>query len=429
MAWVVRARRGCAAAERRIDRAGIDARRTSLSIPTGWAILALIAPFGGGWWWAQNMGGREPSEREWSAYRDAFELLRDHGDRAASPAQPLVRARHAPARRRRLRRDADALARADRKRIPPRRARARARAPRHAATASSPPRSTASSSGPCAKGRRRSRASARRWLIATAPVLLTITFVRLRRCGSLARAVRFARGGFGLRITAPFWGSYWREREYLADQYAARLGQAEELADFLEIHALIHDHPVPLIWLTEHTHPPTELRIDRLRKAGEQILAVAPGPEPVKAAPAGPPAAGPDGPALTEPDPSAERVTQVGRDGPADLRRGRRIDMSVGKPRGLIAGAPGGLRARAGRLLGRRGDHRGRGVHAAARRQGRRASCSGCRTRGCSRRRGWGGYPHHRLGHYVRFNPHDLESWLQETRSGPHVEGRRARIE
>ena len=59
--------------------------------------------------------------------------------------------------------------------------------------------------------------------------------------------------------------SYWREREYTADQYAAALGQAEELADFLEIHALIHDHPVPLIWLTEHTHPPTELRIDKLR--------------------------------------------------------------------------------------------------------------------------------------------------------------------
>jgi hypothetical protein len=44
-----------------------------------------------------------------------------------------------------------------------------------------------------------------------------------------------------------------------------KLGQAEELADFLENHALIYDHPVPYIWLTEHTHPPVELRIDRLR--------------------------------------------------------------------------------------------------------------------------------------------------------------------
>jgi Zn-dependent protease with chaperone function len=67
------------------------------------------------------------------------------------------------------------------------------------------------------------------------------------------------------------WGSYWREREYLADGYAASVGQAHELADFLELHALVHDHPVPFIWLTEHTHPPTELRIDRLREAAHPI--------------------------------------------------------------------------------------------------------------------------------------------------------------
>ena len=36
-------------------------------IPTAWALLALVTPFGGGWW-AQNLGGREPSERERIAY-------------------------------------------------------------------------------------------------------------------------------------------------------------------------------------------------------------------------------------------------------------------------------------------------------------------------------------------------------------------------
>lgn len=30
-----------------------------------------------------------------------------------------------------------------------------------------------------------------------------------------------------------------------------------------------------------------------------------------------------------------------------------------------------------------------------------------------------GQIPHHRLGHYVRFNPEDLREWLQETRSTP----------
>ena len=273
-------------------------------VPTGWAILALIAPFGGGWWWAQNMGGREPSAKEWSAFRDAFELLRDHGDGelrlpsrwfVLDTPQPdaavcgetlmlsrgLIESEFLPAV---LAHELGHLATSDGKltaainRLVLRPVREK-------------PDAQPRQRGPVAVG--------------TAPVLLTITFF-----GGLLwlvrASVRFARGGFGLRITAPFWGSYWREREYLADQHAAQLGQAEELADFLEIHALIHDHPVPLIWLTEHTHPPTELRIDRLRKAGEQIHAVAPGPEPVKAAPAGPPAAGPDGPALTEPDPSAE---------------------------------------------------------------------------------------------------------------------------
>jgi excisionase family DNA binding protein len=30
-----------------------------------------------------------------------------------------------------------------------------------------------------------------------------------------------------------------------------------------------------------------------------------------------------------------------------------------------------------------------------------------------------GRIPHHRLGHYVRFNPEDLANWLADTRSGP----------
>jgi hypothetical protein len=43
------------------------------------------------------------------------------------------------------------------------------------------------------------------------------------------------------------------------------------------------------------------------RRPPQHALPVAPGAEPVKAAPAGPPTAGPDGPTLTEPTPSAER--------------------------------------------------------------------------------------------------------------------------
>ncbi|MGA2322126.1 MAG: helix-turn-helix domain-containing protein [Solirubrobacteraceae bacterium] len=39
--------------------------------------------------------------------------------------------------------------------------------------------------------------------------------------------------------------------------------------------------------------------------------------------------------------------------------------------------------------------------------------------------------PHHRLGHYVRFNPEDLQEWLKETRSMPHdghFQARRRRL-
>lgn len=38
-----------------------------------------------------------------------------------------------------------------------------------------------------------------------------------------------------------------------------------------------------------------------------------------------------------------------------------------------------------------------------------------------------GRIPHHRLGHYVRFNPDDLKDWLQETRSMPAAYGSRRR--
>jgi Zn-dependent protease with chaperone function len=101
-------------------------------------------------------------------------------------------------------------------------------------------------------------------LMASDRVALGITLFGLL-AWTIRKIIRFAKGGLGLRLTAPAWGAYWREREYTADQYAAQLGQVEDLADFLETHALIHDHPVPFIWLTEHSHPPTELRIDKLR--------------------------------------------------------------------------------------------------------------------------------------------------------------------
>jgi Zn-dependent protease with chaperone function len=280
-------------------------------IPTGWSLLALITPFGGGWWWGQNLGGRDPSERERSAYHDALQLLGHHvTDRVRLPSFWFVLDTPQP----------DAAVCGDTLML----SRGLLESEYLPAVLAHELGHLNSSDGkltaainrliinPLPKTRERATRKGGVVVLGSDRVLLTVTlfgaFLWLIR-----KTIGFAKGGLGLRITAAFWGSYWREREYTADQYAAQLGQAEELADFLEIHALIHDHPVPLIWLTEHTHPPTELRIDRLRKASHQRVAVAPGSEPVKAAPAGPPAAGPDGPALTEPDPSASHLS--GRQG------------------------------------------------------------------------------------------------------------------
>ena len=237
-------------------------------IPTGWSILALLTPYGGGWWWLTNMGGRQPSEREQAAYQDAIQLLQANsvlslrlpslwfvvdepqpdaavGGETLMLSRGMLENEYLPAV---LAHELGHLATSDGK-------------------------LTAAINrliiNPLPKLRPKSERQGNLVILAGNNLLLTVTLF-----GALlwaARSViRFACGGLGLRITAPFWGSYWREREYVADQHAASLGQAEELADFLEVHALIHDHPVPFIWLTEHTHPPTELRIDRLRKTSQQ---------------------------------------------------------------------------------------------------------------------------------------------------------------
>jgi Zn-dependent protease with chaperone function len=71
-------------------------------------------------------------------------------------------------------------------------------------------------------------------------------------------------GALGVWLTRTPWAAYWRAREFQADQYAARLGQGQALARFLDTNALEDDLPIPFMWLSEHSHPWTEHRIDRL---------------------------------------------------------------------------------------------------------------------------------------------------------------------
>jgi Zn-dependent protease with chaperone function len=246
-------------------------------IPTAWSVLALLNPFGGAWWWCTRAGGREPSTREQMAYDDAVELLQSNAVRplplpkhwfVIDSLQPdaavcgdalmissgLLASDHLPAV---LAHELGHLGSPD--------ARLTA-AINRLIVLSTPFRASAEA------GRERPQVELLPRLQYTpreAPSVFDLEpgltaalfgFLRFLFITSL-----FAKGGLGLWLTGPVWGRYWRAREYHADQYALSLGQADELADFLEIHALIHDNPIPFLWLTEHTHPPTELRIDRLR--------------------------------------------------------------------------------------------------------------------------------------------------------------------
>ncbi len=265
-------------------------------IPTAWSVVALVNPAGGAWWWQTRAGGREPSKREQLAYQDAIELLQTNtksplplpahwfvidspqpdaavcGD-ALMVSRGLLETNHLPAV---LAHELGHLASPDARLTT---------AINRLIVFSTPFRASA------AAGRSRLQMELLPRLQYTPrpatdvfdlePNLTQALFGFLRFLFILSL---FAKGGLGLWLTGPVWGRYWREREYHADQYAAGLGQADELADFLEIHALIHDNPIPFLWLTEHTHPPTELRIDRLRSTPLAITDATPEAAPEAAA-------------------------------------------------------------------------------------------------------------------------------------------------
>ena len=260
-------------------------------IPTAWSVLALITSLGSAWWWHTRAGGRDPSSREQLAYQDAIELLQANSEEplprpghwfvidtpqpdaavvgnALMLSRGLLETEHLPAV---LAHELGHLATPD----------GRLTAALNRIVILSNPFGH-STDDQDEEDRRRLQGPNRgrgHWITRmqeahkqlTGPSeldpMIDIAYGLLKIVFYLSL---LAKGGLGLWITKPAWGQYWRVREYKADEYAAKLGQAEELADFLEIHALIHDHPVPFMWLTEHTHPPTELRIDKLRNPNNE---------------------------------------------------------------------------------------------------------------------------------------------------------------
>ncbi len=254
--------------------------------PTLWSVFALVSPAGSGWWWRQHAGGREPSQREQLAYQDAVEHLQAQsfeplplpgswfvvdlewpdvgvcGD-SLMVSSGLLGTGYPPCV---FGHELKHLGSLD----------GRITLALNRFVIHQAPRPPKEPEDP--QGQRGEGLAVTEDVLALARVkhstieILTgvVIFMWAAR-----KILSFARGGLALRITAPLWGAYWREREYAADAYAASLGQADELADFLEINALIHDHPIPFIGLTGTDHPYTELRIDKLRNYT---------PEPINAA-------------------------------------------------------------------------------------------------------------------------------------------------
>jgi Zn-dependent protease with chaperone function len=101
-----------------------------------------------------------------------------------------------------------------------------------------------------------------------------VVVLAFRAASVLSRLVRgfwrlllwLAGGGLAQLLLGSLWAAFWRRREYAADAFAEQLGQGDELARFLDSHALFFDVPVPFLWASDRAQPPVELRIDRLRQ-------------------------------------------------------------------------------------------------------------------------------------------------------------------
>jgi len=209
--------------------------------PLAWSVLALPYAIGSGWWFVQSTGARRPSERERIAVEDALDTV--------IQSRPGIRR----------------------------------------------PGSWWVLDSPEVNARVRGRtlilhrgAIESRWLEATLAhelghlnsidgsliVALDRMVIPLRvtwpdrGAGLLGFASAFLvmllTGELALFLVRPIWGAYLRHREYQADLFAARLGYAEDLAQSLENEGLPFDQPIPFAWLRAVSHPPTELRIDRL---------------------------------------------------------------------------------------------------------------------------------------------------------------------
>lgn len=259
-------------------------------LPTLWSAAALASPAGGGWWWQQKLGGRRPSLREYAAYRAAMETLQagttiplpqpkrwfvvdESTPDAAVCGDALMLTRgllEGPDLPAALAHQLGHMQGMD--------ARLTAALDRLVLSGGTQPRANVEKAAQAGLETQRPGGSERSGRAANPAPRVTLVNSKLENAEVTWKLTRWAtrmtiallRGGLALRLTSIGWGEVWREAEYEADRFAAAIGWGSELADFLEAEALKHDHPIPLVWLSDHTHPPTELRVDALRALAQQ---------------------------------------------------------------------------------------------------------------------------------------------------------------
>jgi Zn-dependent protease with chaperone function len=196
------------------------------------SLATLILPLGG-WWFQQQMGGRRPSERERDVFELAFEQLRGADPDLRAPRRWFVTDDPDP----------NAAAYADALMIT-----------RPLLDSPFFPAVLAHELGHLNTSDARVTAAVYR---ITTPPREPLEFpFRL-----LAFLVS---GRIGMVLMKAPWAAYWRRREAVADEYAAKLGQGPALAGYLDTHALAGDLPIPFKDFGETSHPWTEHRIDEL---------------------------------------------------------------------------------------------------------------------------------------------------------------------
>lgn len=227
--------------------------------PVLWSLAAFAFP-GRGWWWRQRSGGRRPSQRERDAVDRILIGFRGAGSRTRLPKAWFVLDDPTPAAA--VCGSAMLL---------------------HRGLIDSPDLSGIvahelghlnSIDGRMMDALNRlviwgdllgKGATYREYVVGTGGRGDPIWFVGVKLIRGYFRVLLIAMGGgLGTLALRPIWCAFWRRREYAADRYAASLGEADNLRDFLETHSLFFDVPVPYLWLSDATHPPVELRLDRL---------------------------------------------------------------------------------------------------------------------------------------------------------------------